>query len=160
MAEPFIAKLLRPEQVLLKLSGRDRDEVIHELVAGIREFRDQPAEREKFAQAVLEREKMHSTAVGEGIALPHARNQQPNLLPDPVLVFGRHERGISFGAVDNKPVQLFLLISAPNLTQHLNLLAVLSRCLRGTPLRQELLKATTPQRVVELLVEAEKNLHR
>lgn len=160
MAEPFIARLLRPEQVLLKLIGRDRDEVVRELVCGVRELQPQPEEREKFTQAVLERERMHSTGVGEGVALPHARNQQSTLLPNPVLVFGRHDKGISFGAVDNKPVHLFLLISAPNLTQHLNMLAVLSRCLRTVALRQELLNATTQQKVIDLLVEAERGLHR
>lgn len=160
MAEPFIPRLLRADQVLLRLNAHDRDDVIRELVTSIDALRGNPAESERLLNAVLERERMHSTGVGEGVALPHARNQQGTLLREPVMVFGRHDKGIQFGAVDNKPVNLFVLISAPTLTQHLHMLAVLSRLFRQSALRQELLKAATAIRVIDLLSEAERAMQR
>jgi mannitol/fructose-specific phosphotransferase system IIA component (Ntr-type) len=160
VAELFIAKLLKPEQVLLKFISSERDGAIRELVGLVAEFKNRPVERDAFAAAVLERERMHSTGIGEGVALPHARNQQSTLLPNPVVVFGRHSSGLPFGAVDQKPVNLLFLLSAPDLTQHLRMLAVLSRLMRNDSLRQELLRVPTPAKVIELLIEGERNLGR
>ena len=151
----YLSELLRLEQIQLNLKGADKAAVLRELVDLVPEVRPEAAARESFIQALLDREKLHTTGIGDGIALPHARNPMSGLLKRPLLVFGRHAAGIQFGSLDNKPVQLFFLMASPNLTDHLGMLARISRVLRDQPLRSGLLKAGTIQDVPRLMAEAE-----
>ncbi len=92
------------------------------------------------------------------MALPHARNALVGLVEEPVIVFGRHPNGISFGAIDNEPARLFFLMVSPNVTTHLALLARLGRLLREPHLRQNLLRAERPDQVRQLILDAEADL--
>jgi len=141
--------------VNLNLTGADRDSVLAELVALIPEIADQPDARATLLRALIEREQLHSTGIGDGIALPHARNALVGLVNRPVIVFGRHPAGIPYGAIDGLPARLFFLLIAPTVTQHLAMLARISRLLRDPKLRQDLLDAKTPDHVVALIREAE-----
>jgi mannitol/fructose-specific phosphotransferase system IIA component (Ntr-type) len=151
----YLSELLRPGQIQLKLAAPDRVGVLSELVALVPEIRGDKPQQESFLAALLEREKMHTTAIGDGIALPHARNPLAGILKRPLVVFGRHQDGVPFGALDNKPVKLLFLLASPNLTDHLTMLARLSRVLRDQTLRSGLLTAATPAEVVQLTAEAE-----
>ncbi|MCS7089190.1 MAG: PTS sugar transporter subunit IIA [Verrucomicrobiota bacterium] len=150
--------LLTPGTVQLELRAQTRDEVLRELVQLVPGFEQEPDRRETLFQALREREELHSTGVGDGVALPHARQALPELLKQPVLVFGRHRSGVSFRAVDGRPVHLFFLLLAPDLTVHLAMLARLSRLLRQTGLRERLLNAASKDTVIELIREAEHRL--
>jgi mannitol/fructose-specific phosphotransferase system IIA component (Ntr-type) len=72
-----------------------------------------------------------------------------------IIVFGRHPKGINFGAIDQIPARLFFLLIAPTVTQHLGILARISRLLRDPKLRQSLLTAERPEKVIELVQSAE-----
>jgi mannitol/fructose-specific phosphotransferase system IIA component (Ntr-type) len=150
-----LAEAMDPAAVKLSLSGQHREAVLRELVELVPELRERPEGRETLLRALLEREQMHSTGIGDGIALPHARNAMVGLVQRPTIVFGRHQPGIAFGAIDNQPVQLFFLLVATNVTQHLQFLARLSRVLRDARLRDGLLTAPSPARVIALIREAE-----
>jgi mannitol/fructose-specific phosphotransferase system IIA component (Ntr-type) len=76
----------------------------------------------------------------------------------PVIVFGRHGQGIPFGAIDDVPARLFFLLVAPSVTEHLAMLARLSRLLRDPALRQNLLVADSTKKVLALVREAEAKL--
>jgi mannitol/fructose-specific phosphotransferase system IIA component (Ntr-type) len=89
--------------------------------------------------------------------LPHARNALVGLVDHSIIVFGRHPTGISYGAIDKLPARLFFLLIAPSVTQHLGILARLSRLLRDPRLRQDLLTVRTPQEIIELIQESEKS---
>jgi mannitol/fructose-specific phosphotransferase system IIA component (Ntr-type) len=151
-----LENLLSPEGINLNLKSRDRDGVLEELVNQIPELRAEPASRATLLKALREREQLHSTGIGDGIALPHARNALVGLINQPVVVFGRHEPGIPFGAIDNIPARLFFLLIAPTVTQHLGIIARLSRVLRDPRLRQSLLAADRPDKVIRLIGDAEK----
>ncbi|HEV8544418.1 MAG TPA: PTS sugar transporter subunit IIA [Verrucomicrobiae bacterium] len=153
-----ISELLRPEQIQLTLRGGDKSSVLRELVELAPELRDEPAQREVFLNSLLEREKLHTTAIGDGIALPHTRNPLGGLLKRSLIVFGRHAQGIPFAALDNKPVQLFFLIASTNLTEHLGVLARISRVLRDAKLRNELISAALPAQVISSIRETEQRL--
>ena len=109
----------------------------------------------QLLRALREREQLHSTGIGDGIALPHARNALVGLVDHPILVFGRHAQGIPYGAIDAIPARLFFLLVAPTVTQHLSILARLSRVLRDPKLRQGLQTAERPEKVLQLLRGAE-----
>jgi mannitol/fructose-specific phosphotransferase system IIA component (Ntr-type) len=150
-----ISQLLSPGAINLRLLSRQRDDVLAELVNQIMEIANQPQARQTLLRALQDREQLHSTGIGDGIALPHARNALVGLVDYPVLVFGRHDEGIAYGAIDNVPARLFFLLVAPTVTQHLAILARLSRTLRDARLRKGLLTVETPDKVIALIREAE-----
>ncbi len=155
-----ISDLLVPKAIELNLKSADKEAVLAELVELVPELKDQPEARQTLLRALYEREQLHSTGIGDGIALPHARNALVGLVDHPVIVFGRHPRGIAFGSIDSVPTRLFFLLIAPNVTYHLGILARLSRILREPKLRQGLLSAGTPEQVIALIKEAEERFQK
>ena len=139
----------------LNLASTDRDSVLNELVNQIPQLAQQPDARKTLLRALQERELLHSTGIGDGIALPHARNALVGLVDEPIVVFARHPTGIAYGAIDNVPARLFFLLIAPTVTQHLGILARLSRILRDPKVRQALLAADRPDKVISLMRDAE-----
>ena len=87
--------------------------------------------------------------------MPHARNGLNGLVDQSIIVFGRHPKGIAYGAIDGVPARLFFLLIAPTVTQHLGILARLSRILRDPKVRQNLLSADRPEKVITLIRDAE-----
>ena len=153
-----LAELLTPARINLNLQSNDRDAVLTELVEQVSEWADRPEAKQTLVRALREREQLYSTGIGDGIALPHARNALVGLVDHALIVFGRHDRGIPYGAVDAEPARLFFLLIAPNVTQHLGILARLSRLLRDPKLRQQLLAASQPEQVLTLIQRAEAKL--
>jgi mannitol/fructose-specific phosphotransferase system IIA component (Ntr-type) len=151
-----LSGLLSPAAVNLNLKSAGPEAVLSELVNLIPELSDQPEARRTLLRALQEREQLHSTGIGDGIALPHARNALVGLVDHSIIVFGRHPTGIPYGAIDEIPARLFFLLIAPTVTQHLAILARLSRLLRDPRLRQNLLTAQRPEEVVEMMREAER----
>src|SRR3954465_369955 len=141
-----IGQLLRPAAMNLNLSSEDKGTVLGELVNQIPELSKQSDARTTLLRALHDREQLHSTGIGDGVALPHARNALVGLVDHPVIVFGRHAKGIPYGALDSVPARLFFLVIAPTVTQHLAILARLSRLLRDPKIRQALLTTETPQK--------------
>lgn len=151
----MLSELLSPAAINLNLKSADRDAVLDELVNQVPQLAGQPQGRETLLRALREREQLHSTGIGDGIALPHSRNALVGLVDHSVIVFGRHPHGISYGAIDAVPARLFFLLVAPTVTQHLAILARLSRLLHDPKLRQDLLTAERPEQVIELIRKAE-----
>ena len=104
-----ITELLRPEGVALGMQASTRDDVIDQLtelqVAG-----GAVTDAAGYTEAVLERESTFSTAVGEGIAIPHAKTASA---ARPGLVATTLDEGVDWNAPDGKPVDLVFLIAAP-----------------------------------------------
>ncbi|HEU5124037.1 MAG TPA: PTS sugar transporter subunit IIA [Verrucomicrobiae bacterium] len=151
----ILSDLISPASINLNLTSHDRESVLSELVGQIPEITDQPEARQKLIRALHEREQLYSTGIGDGIALPHARNALVGLVDKPVIVFGRHTPGIPYGAVDGLPARLFFLLVAPTVTQHLAVLARVSRLLREPTVRQQLLQADTPKKALTVIREGE-----
>ena len=153
-----LSELLSPAAINLDLKSADREPVLGELVNQIPQLAKQPEARQTLLRALQEREQLHSTGIGDGIALPHSRNALVGLVDQPIMVFGRHKQGIPYDAIDSVPARLFFLLVAPTVTQHLAILARLGRLLRDSRLRQNLLTADKPERVIALIREAESKL--
>jgi mannitol/fructose-specific phosphotransferase system IIA component (Ntr-type) len=150
-----VTELFSPAAMNLNLASTDREAVLNELVNQIPQLAKQPEARKTLLRALHERELLHSTGIGDGIALPHARNALVGLVDEPIVVFARHATGIPYGAIDGVPARLFFLLIAPTVTQHLGILARLSRILRDPKVRQNLLAADRPEKVISLLQDAE-----
>ena len=99
-------------------------------------------DRERLVQALEDREKLNSTALGEGIAIPHGK--LPGL-KRVVAAFGRSPAGVDFSSLDAKPTYLFFLLVAPedSAGAHLKALARISRLLKDEAFRQHLMSAAS-----------------
>jgi mannitol/fructose-specific phosphotransferase system IIA component (Ntr-type) len=150
-----LKELLSPGRIKLDLQSTDRESVLGELVNQIPELAGQPQAQQTLLRALHEREQLYSTGIGDGIALPHSRNALVGLVDNPLVVFGRHAKGIAYGAPDALPTHLFFLVVAPTVTQHLAVLARLIRVLRDPKLGQNLQTARTAEEVIDLVEQAE-----
>lgn len=153
-----LSALLSPATIKLSLAGSQRDEVLQELVGQLPELANRPEARQTLLQALRDREQLHSTGIGGGIALPHARNALAGVVDRAVIVFGRHVQGIPYGAVDGVPARLFFMLVAPTVQQHLAILARISRLLRDAALREKLLTTDTPEKAMALIRDAESRM--
>ncbi len=155
---PPLSELLTADAIKLQLTSNERQAVLGELVDQIKQIAGQPAARNALVHALEEREQLHSTGIGDGVALPHARNALVGLVDHPILIFGRHDAGLPYGSIDNSPAKLFFLLVAPTVTQHLAVLARLSRLLRDPKLRKSLLGAKSADEVRSFIRDAEAKL--
>jgi mannitol/fructose-specific phosphotransferase system IIA component (Ntr-type) len=153
-----LSKLMSATSVNLNLKSTDREGVLEELVNQVAEIAKQPDARQTLLKALHEREQLHSTGIGDGVALPHARNALVGLVEHPVIIFGRSAQGVNFGAIDGAPSKLFFLLVAPTVTEHLSMLARISRLLRDPRLRHELLAVDTAKKALGLIRDAEGQL--
>jgi nitrogen PTS system EIIA component len=149
-----VANVITPARINLNLTASDKNGVLRELCALVL---DPHEERlfETLFQALRAREDLCPTCVTEGVAIPHARNALVGLVDTPVLAYGRHNRGVDFGALDGKPVHHFFLLCAPNVRQHLQLLSRLARLVNNPDFRAWLDAAQKPEDIIALIQEAE-----
>src|SRR5512138_399403 len=92
----LLSDLISAATIELRLRGRQREDVLNELVGRIPEIAERPEAQQTLLRALQEREQLHSTGIGDGVALPHARNALVGLVDHPIIVFGRHSTGIPF----------------------------------------------------------------
>jgi PTS system nitrogen regulatory IIA component len=121
------------------MKSTKKSEAIEELVALLKKS-GAIAEAGPIAEAILKREELGTTAIGEGIAIPHGKSAAVDKL---VAAFGRSEKGIDFDSIDNQPVQLLFLLVAPkdSAGPHLMALARISRLLKNRDFRRGLMVA-------------------
>ncbi|MBN1663510.1 MAG: PTS sugar transporter subunit IIA [Deltaproteobacteria bacterium] len=134
-----IADILQKEYIIDDLRAKNKRDVLAELSAlFLKAHRN--LDHEAMLKALLDREKLGSTCIGEGMAIPHGKLGNLDHL---VAAFGRSEEGIEFNALDGKPVHIFFLLIAPENSagQHLKVLAKISRMLRDGGFRKQLLEA-------------------
>jgi PTS system nitrogen regulatory IIA component len=118
-----------------RVEGEDVETSIRHLVALTR---IESVDINLLVKLLLDREAMESTAIGDGIALPHPRNPIPHL-DEPRLALGFLESPVDFRALDKKPVQALFLLLSPSSGEHLNLLSRVSHMLRN-PIFSQLIK--------------------
>jgi len=134
-----IVDMLSEDLIVADLRATNRDEVLGELVACVVAAKPEIDANEAL-RVLLDRERIGSTGIGEGLAIPHARLPK---LTQPVACFGRSPAGVDFRALDGQPTHLFLALLAPVGAAgfHLKALARASRMLKDSSFRERLMKA-------------------
>ena len=152
---PRVSDLLTTERVRLPLTGLDKEAVLRELVDLTVDSLGLASEREAVYRAVVERENVLSTGIGDGVALPHARYGGLNEL---VIAAGVSREPLDFGALDGRPVRLFFLILGPDsaTAAHVRVLARVSRLMRDVSLHERLASAESAERFLHTLADAER----
>lgn len=137
--------------IIPNLVSTTKDEVLKELVAKLA-VRHSAIDREEVFSLLLERELLGSTGIGGGIAIPHAKLR---IGGTPLVVFGRSTKGITYDALDGKPVTLFFLLIADvnSVDLYLKLLARISRLLKDRTLRGRLLEASGADALYDIIQE-------
>ena len=146
-----ITEMLQKEFVLGELKARNKRDVIAEL-AGVFAKGRIKVDPDAILHILLERERLGTTGIGDGIAIPHGKIPG---LDEMVVSFGRSREGIAFEAMDGKPVHLFFLLMAPENSagQHLKALAKISRMLKDPNFRKNLLNAEMHEDLFRIIAE-------
>jgi PTS system nitrogen regulatory IIA component len=141
--------LIKPEHVLAALPATDKLQVLNDLARTA--ATDINIDAQKILRALLAREELGSSGLGNGVAVPHARIEG---IEHYMGLFARLERPIDFSAVDSQPVDLVfvLLIPPTSKNDHLAALACVSRRLRNHEVDRQLRAATNARALYELLV--------
>jgi fructose-specific phosphotransferase system IIA component len=143
-----ITDVLEEQFVRTNLPGTSKEEIIDSMISLIGNSKN-VLDKEKVRQAILEREKIMSTGVGNGFAIPHGKT---DAVKDIVAAFAVTEHPVDYQSLDEQPVRLvFLLIGRDSLVgPHIKLLSRISRLMNREEFRKELLMSKTPQDVIEL----------
>ena len=143
-----IADLLAPDAVIASLKAQNKKQLLQDLSEHAAHLVNLPERR--IFETLIERERLGSTGMGQGIAIPHGRIAN---LPRITGFFARLDPPIPYDAVDNQPVDLVFLLLAPDGAgaDHLKALARVSRLLRNQPTCEKLRAATRPEVLYALL---------
>jgi len=130
---PTLAEALEAGGVFYRVAGHDKAAVLREVVALLR--LPERVDREMMLQILLAREEMGSTAIGEGIAIPHVRNPIVLSVIRPTITLYFLEKPVDFGALDGQPVGILFSLISPTIQAHLHLLSRLTYALRNWDFR-------------------------
>ncbi|MCZ7638883.1 MAG: PTS sugar transporter subunit IIA [Verrucomicrobia bacterium] len=125
---PTLVQALQDGGIFYRIAGHDVESALRSVVETVR-LPDE-VDRGFLVQALLAREKLTSTGLGDGIAVPHARNPVVLHVEKPVISLCFLERPVDFGALDGKPVQALFTLISPSVRAHVHLLSRLSFALR------------------------------
>ncbi|MBI1815566.1 MAG: PTS sugar transporter subunit IIA [Deltaproteobacteria bacterium] len=151
-----ISEILSDQLVIPSLQGQTKETVVRELAEHL--AAQYPAiNAERLVEVLWERERLGSTAIGDGIAIPHGK--LPGL-HEVLGAFGRHLQGVDFQSLDGRPTQLFFLLVAPDdsVGQHLKALARVSRLLKDRAFRLRLLAAPDQTELCRIIREEDERL--
>ena len=134
-----IVDLIRREMILPSLRATDKVGIIRELAAHLAENHS-AIELKPLTRVLIEREGLASTAIGEGVAIPHGKLAS---VEEIVACLGRVRRGVDFDSMDGQPTYLFFVLVAPESStgSHLKALARISRVFKDAEFRRRLLSA-------------------
>ena len=148
--------ILSAESTIVDLKGESKEDIIAELVNAL-PVGDAITDRDQVLQAVLDREKIMSTGIGDGIAIPHGKSAAVTEL---VAAMGTQRRGVDFDALDGEPAFVFfLLVSPANVSgPHIKALARISRLLKNDEFKKKLIEANSAEEIIATIEAAERDI--
>jgi len=145
-----ITDFLSPETIVPALASRDKNAAIEEMAGYL--VSTHHLDKGKVLKVLLDRERISTTAIGEGVAIPHGKLSGV----DRVLgVFARSPEGIDFASLDGAPTHLFFVLVAPEnaAADHLKALARISRLLKDEAFRRRLMAGQSSQELYTTILE-------
>ena len=151
-----IVELLSPEAIVEDMKSTEKFAALAELTDSIVAFQE-GLDRDEVLRVLHERERLGSTGIGDGVAIPHGKLKNLDQL---LLAFGCSKNGINFDSMDGKPAHLFFLLLAPeeSVGIHLKTLARISKLLKSPAVRQSLLNASGSDDLFKIITEEENKL--
>ena len=151
-----LMEILSANSTIVDLKGETKEAIIEELVDAL-EVGKVITDKGKVLKAVLEREKVMSTGIGDGIAIPHGKSDAVIRL---AAALGTQRRGVEFEALDGEAAYVFfLLVSPANISgPHITALARISRLLKNDDFKKKLIASSTAEEVISA-IELEEKKH-
>ena len=146
-----VTDFLRPELVIANLRATSKPQVLGEMATHVSETQT-GIDAGRLRKVLEDRELLASTAIGDGIAIPHGKLEA---VPQLLGVLGRSQAGLEFDSIDGKPTHLVFMLVAPTNSAgaHLKALARLSRLFRDAMFRQKLLEASDAAAMYDVICE-------
>lgn len=151
-----ICQYLDPELIIPDLQSQDKEGVLAEL-ANLIASQVTAMETAEVLQVLLERERLGSTGIGEGFAIPHGKMKN---LAQMIIAFGRSHPGIPFDSLDGKGAHYFFVLIAPedSAALHLKALAKISRFLKNSAFKESLSQASDREALWKVIQEQDELL--
>lgn len=148
-----LTDVLQPTLIKYPLVSDTKVEVIRELISLLAE-QHLIEDKEAVLKAVLDREKIMTTGVGNGIAIPHCKSRHA---PDFAIALGIHPEGVDFQSLDSKPVHIVFLLTGPEDKPgtHIRLLSRISRIISRENVQQQILNCHSAEEIYKVLQEVE-----
>jgi PTS system nitrogen regulatory IIA component len=150
-----ISDLLNPGAVAGELQANEKNEILAELTDALLRV-EGSIDRSEVLRVLQERERLGSTGIGEGVAIPHGKLRNIDRL---LISFGRSRNGVDFDSMDGRPAHLFFMLLAPeeSVGVHLKTLARISKLLKNPAVRKRLLEAPG-ENLHRIIIEEEEKL--
>jgi fructose-specific phosphotransferase system IIA component len=147
--DPGLSRYLKDKYINLDLKGDTKKEIVEELVDLIAES-GKLKDKKALVSIILKREKLGSTGIGNGVAIPHAKSDKMNNF---ILAFARKREGLDYGALDGEKTYLFFLLASPesNVGGHLKILSDISRLVKDKFIVDRLKKAVDKKDILKIV---------
>lgn len=146
-----LSELIDEDYILPELKAKDKKGVLEELVDAL--VRRKPSiDKKTLVKVLLERERLGSTGIGDGVAIPHGKFYG---ITQPIISFGRSRKGLDFESMDGEPVFLFFLLVAPenSASIHLKALAKIAKILKNSAFRKALMEAPSKKDLYQTIIQ-------
>ncbi|HXG50323.1 MAG TPA: PTS sugar transporter subunit IIA [candidate division Zixibacteria bacterium] len=146
-----ITDFLSAERIIPALQSEEKEAALKEMAERLAAC-EPGLDAEQVLRVLRERERISTTAIGEGVAIPHGKLPGVERV---VGIFARSLRGIDFASLDGRPTHLFFVLIAPEhaAADHLKALARISRLLKDTAFRERLLRANNGKEIFAMIAE-------
>ena len=151
-----LSDILNQNHVIPDLKAKDKKGVLAELVDVIVSS-DPTLDKNSLVKVLLERERLGSTGIGDGVAIPHGKFQG---LKHPIISIGRSRKGLDFDAMDGEAVFLFFLLVAPedSASIHLKALAKIAKIIKSRSFRNVLMQVPTREEIYQTIIQNDEQL--
>ena len=146
-----LSEIIAEEGIIPDLRAKDKKEVLEELAETI--VSHEPSlDKNALVKVLLERERLGSTGIGDGVAIPHGKFHG---VKRPVISFGRSRKGLDFESMDGEPAYLFFLLVAPenSASIHLKALAKIAKILKNSSFRKVLMEAPGKKELYQTIIQ-------
>ncbi len=144
-----LSSILKEKYILLSLKEKLKNKVIAELVELV-SHSGKLKDKKNFCNAILKREKLGSTGIGNGVAIPHAKSAKASGF---IIAFARSSIGVDFGALDGEKTHLFFILASPesDVGGHLKILADISRLVKDKFIVERLKSAQDKKEILKII---------
>lgn len=144
-----LSDILDLNNIIIAVKAGNKNRVIEELVEVMVE-NNSSLKKDELIKVLLERERLGSTGIGDGVAIPHGKFPG---IDEPIIAFGRSVKGLDFDTMDGQPAHLFFLLVAPedSASLHLKALARIAKILKNDAFRKQLMEASTREEIYQVI---------
>ena len=148
-----LSEIIEEVNIIPELKANDKKGVLEELSEVISDH-EPSIEKGVLVNVLVERERLGSTGIGDGVAIPHGKL---NSVAHPIVSFGRSKEGLDFDSIDGQPTYLFFLLIAPEDSSgiHLQVLAKIAKILKSSDFREKLIAAETREKLYQTIIQTD-----